>query len=87
MEDHYATLRVRPSASQQEIERAYRRLARELHPDTNPDPQATERFKKITVAYETLRDPERRRGRSRVVGGGADRAPALTGADLLWRPG
>ena len=60
-EDFYRLLEVDRSASEEEIKRSYRRLARELHPDTNKDPAAEERFKRITVAYETLRDAERRR--------------------------
>ncbi len=58
--DYYGVLGVRRDASQEEIKKAYRRLARELHPDVNPDPQTQERFKEITQAYEVLSDTEKR---------------------------
>lgn len=60
--DYYAALGVEPDASEKEIKRAYRKLAREHHPDVNPgDKQAEERFKEISEAYHALSDPERRR--------------------------
>jgi molecular chaperone DnaJ len=58
--DLYEVLGVRRDATQEEIKRAYRRLARQYHPDANPDPQAAERFKEINAAYEVLSDPVKR---------------------------
>lgn len=60
--DDYEVLGVPEDASEQDIQRAYRRLARRHHPDANPgDPGAEERFKQILAAYEVLGDPARRR--------------------------
>ena len=59
--DYYALLKIRRDATQDEVKRAYRRLARELHPDVNPDPETQERFKEITQAYEVLSDTDKRR--------------------------
>lgn len=60
MSDHYEVLGVSRDASEEEIKKAYRKLARELHPDINPAEQAQERFKLVTHAYEVLSDPQSR---------------------------
>jgi molecular chaperone DnaJ len=59
--DHYETLGVQRNASSEEIKKAYRKLARELHPDVNPSEQAQEKFKSVTHAYEVLGDEQSRR--------------------------
>ncbi len=59
--DYYATLGVPKTASQAEIKKAYRKLARELHPDTNKDPAAEKRFKEANEAHAVLSDPEKRK--------------------------
>lgn len=61
MADHYDILGVSEHASQDDIRRAYRRLAVRYHPDRNPDPSAAEKIRQINVAYDVLSDPEKRR--------------------------
>jgi molecular chaperone DnaJ len=60
-DDYYKTLGVDKKASQEDIKKAYRKLARQYHPDTNKEAGAEERFKKISEAYDVLGDPEKRK--------------------------
>ena len=88
--DYFGVLGLAREASDADIKRAYRRLARDLHPDVNPDPEAKERFQEVTRAYEALTDPEKRRivdlgGDPFDTGGGAG-GNGFGGAGLR-RPG
>ena len=59
--DYYAALGVERGASAEEIKKAYRRLAQKYHPDVSKEPEAEARFKEVAEAYQTLKDPEKRR--------------------------
>jgi DnaJ-class molecular chaperone len=74
-EDLYATLGVARDASQDVIKRAYRKLAKEMHPDLNPDKDVAEPFKQVTAAYDILSDPEKRGkyDRGEIDAGGQER--------------
>lgn len=76
MADHYEALGVAREATPEEIKKAYRKLARELHPDVNPSADASERFKTVTHAYDVLSDPQQRQqydmGGSGGFGGGGN---------------
>jgi curved DNA-binding protein CbpA len=84
MADPYKILGVTPKSSAEEIKRAYRRLAKKLHPDLNPgDKRIEAQFKELTAAYDLLGDPDRRAryDRGELDESGQPRAPRS------WQPG
>ncbi len=90
--DYYALLGVARDATPEDIKKAYRKLARELHPDVNPDEASQERFKQVTAAYEVLSDPEKRQmydlggdplGRGGFGGGGGGFAGGFDFGDIM----
>src|SRR5262245_22183860 len=80
--DLYAVLGVRSDASDEEIKRAYRKLAREFHPDVSEDPEGEQLIKEINAAYETLKDPVRRRQYDLFGSGRMPAADAFPFGDL-----
>jgi molecular chaperone DnaJ len=83
--DYYGALGVRQDATGEEIKRAYRKLARQLHPDVNPEPEAQRRFTEVSTAYEVLSDPKKREmvdlgGDPMAPGGGGGGGGAGAGA-------
>jgi hypothetical protein len=89
-EDHYRTLNVPPQASADEIQRAYRTLARRYHPDRNPLPQAALLMAVINQAYEVLGEPRKREAYDRKqnrTDGRIEEAVLLAARDTLQRQG
>ena len=84
-QDYYKTLGVERTASQDEVQKAYRRLARRYHPDINQAPGAEDRFKALGEAYEVLKDPDKRKLYDRF--GDNWRAASQQGADPGPAPG
>src|SRR5256884_9768516 len=88
-QDYYATLGVKRDASDQEIKKAHRKLARQYHPDRNPgDKQAEAHFKEVQEAYDVLSDKERRAQYDRFgfAGAGARAGPGGPGG-FNWAGG
>src|SRR3954454_11421210 len=87
MADFYELLGVSRSAAAEDIKRAYRRRARELHPDANSDPNAENQFKELARAYEVLSDPDQRArydqfGEAGISGAAAGGGDAFFGGGL-----
>lgn len=84
MKDYYRILGVDPQASDQEVRRAYRKLALRYHPDRNPgDPTAEERFKEVNEAYGVLGDPQKRAGYDQHMGLGSQEGFRYSQEEIL----
>jgi molecular chaperone DnaJ len=86
-QDPYELLGVGRDADADTIKKAYRKLARQLHPDVNPDPESQERFKQVTAAYEVLSDPQKRaaydRGGDPFGGGFGGQGAGFSFTDIM----
>src|SRR5207244_7435569 len=80
--DYYEVLGVTRTASDDDIKKAYRRLALQYHPDRNKAPEATERFKEATEAYQVLSDAEKRNMYDRFGHQAFDRGAGVRGVDF-----
>ena len=85
--DYYATLGVARDASQDEIKKAYRRLARKYHPDVSKEPDAGKRMAAINEANEVLSDPEKRKAYDAVGHQAWAQGARRPGARRHRRPG
>src|SRR5215469_5305662 len=82
--DYYTILGFSCAATPTEIKRAYRKLAKQYHPDVNNNHDAAERFRELTEAYDTLTDPDRRRRYDRLHGTRTGTNGKTTGAGDAW---
>lgn len=83
--DYYAILQISRNASQDEVERAYKRLSQAYHPETSPKKRAAQRHADVQEAYETLKDPRKRRQYDRQLASTRASAGGMAPADVLSR--
>ncbi|NCT68074.1 MAG: DnaJ domain-containing protein [Rhodanobacteraceae bacterium] len=85
--DYYDTLGVKPDASDADIKKAYRRLARKYHPDVSKEAGAEDKFKAVNEAYEALREPDRRKAYDQLRAGGYRSGDEFRGPPPSWQGG